>query len=125
MPRFLAEGVRDCRTLLSVMFRGSLGSRSGVAAGGQAVAVAGGSLTRLNKSVQAFSQGQFIGKWSTIRRADDAMRAGTVISFRRMVAVVALASSVAVRVAAARVTLNAMTASTSQAALAVKMPEGR
>ena len=51
--------------------------------------------------------------------------AGTVISFRRMVAVVALASSDAVRVAAALVTLNAMTANTSQAALAVKIPEGR
>ena len=42
-----------------------------------------------------------------------------------MVAVVALASSVPVSVPAALVRLNAMTASTSQAALAVKIPEGR
>ena len=41
------------------------------------------------------------------------------MSLRRMVAVVALASAVPVRVAAARVRLNAMTARTSQAALAV------
>ncbi len=45
---------------------------------------------------------------------------------RRTVAVVALTSwGVAVRVAAVRVRLNAMTASTSQAALAVNFPEGR
>jgi hypothetical protein len=40
-----------------------------------------------------------------------------------MVAVRALASTGPVRVAAARVRLNAMTASTSQAALAGKRPE--
>ena len=60
-----------------------------------------------------------------IRRAEDAIRAGTVISLRRMVAVVALARSGPVRVAAARVRLNAITASTSQAALAVNFPDGR
>ena len=54
--------------------------------GGEAVTVAGGSLTRLSRLVQAFSQGQSVGRWSTIRRADDATRAGTVNSFRRMVA---------------------------------------
>ena len=48
------------------------------------------------------------------------------MSLRRMVAVVALASSgAAVRVAAARVRLNAMTASTSQAVFAANFPEGR
>src|SRR3954452_14984474 len=48
------------------------------------------------------------------------------MSFRRIVAVVALASAgVLVRVAAARVRLKAMTAQTSQAALAVNTPEGR
>ena len=60
-----------------------------------------------------------------IRRAEVATRAGTVISLRRIVAVVALARSGPVRVAAARVRLNAMTASTSQAAFAVNTPEGR
>ena len=51
------------------------------------------------------------------------MRAGTVIRVRRMVAVRALASADPVRVAAARVRLNAMVASTSQAALALNRPE--
>ena len=61
-----------------------------------------------------------------IRRAEDATRAGTWISLRRTVAVVAFASwGAAVRLAAARVRLNAMTASTSQAAFAVNFPEGR
>src|SRR6476659_8056504 len=53
------------------------------------------------------------------------MRAGTVIRVARMVAVRALASAGPVMVAAARVRLNAITAATSQAALAVKRPEGR
>src|SRR4051812_49748852 len=48
------------------------------------------------------------------------------MSVRRIVAVVALASAAAlVRVPAARVRLKAITAQTSQAALAVKTPEGR
>jgi len=45
-----------------------------------------------------------------IRRAEVATRAGTVISLRRIVAVVALAICGSVRLAAARVRLNAMTA---------------
>ena len=60
-----------------------------------------------------------------IRRAEVATRAGTAISLRRRVAVVAFARSGAARVPAARVRLNAMTASTSQAALAVNTPDGR
>jgi len=56
------------------------------------------------------------------RRAEEAIRAGTVIRVRRMVAVRALASRGPVRVAAARVRLNAMAASTSQAALAENRP---
>ena len=59
------------------------------------------------------------------RRAEDAMRAGTVMSLRRIVAVVALARCGPVMVAAARVRLNAITASTSHAAFAAKLPEGR
>src|SRR4051794_41927886 len=48
------------------------------------------------------------------------------MSVRRIVAVAALArAGAAVRVAAARVRLKAMTAQPSQAALAVKTPEGR
>lgn len=60
-----------------------------------------------------------------MRRPEDATLAGMAISFRRMVAVFAFASTVPVMVAAARVRLKAMTARTSQAAFAVKIPEGR
>ncbi|RFZ52647.1 hypothetical protein MSS4_00993 [Mycobacterium marinum] len=48
-----------------------------------------------------------------------------VMSVRRMVVVRDLASTGPVRAAAARAGLNAMTASTSQAALALKRPESR
>lgn len=57
-----------------------------------------------------------------MRLADDAILAGTVTSFRRMVAVVALARSATTMVAAARVRLKAITARTSQAAFAVNTP---
>ena len=87
--------------------------------------VAGGPQLWVNRRVHAVSQGQAVGRCRVIRPADDATRAGTGISVLRMVAVVALARSVAVMVAAVRVRLNAMTASTSQAALAVNLPEGR
>jgi len=53
------------------------------------------------------------------------MRAGTLIRVRRIVAVRARANRDPVRVAAARVRLNAITANTSQAALAANRPEGR
>lgn len=49
-----------------------------------------------------------------IRRAEVATRGGRMISVRRMVAVVALASLVSVRAAAAQVRLNAMTARTAK-----------
>src|SRR5688500_14440575 len=93
--------------------------------GGQAARMGGGSLTRSNSAVQAASQGQARGRCRVIRRAEVATRAGTGISLRRMVAVVALTRSGSVRLAAARVRLYAITASTSQAALAVNTPEGR
>ena len=60
-----------------------------------------------------------------MRRAEEATLAGTVMRVRRMVAVVAFASSEPVMAAAARVRLNAITASTSQAAFAVNLPDGR
>ncbi len=47
------------------------------------------------------------------------------MSFRRIVSVVAFARCGSVRLAAARVRLNAITASTSQAAFAVNAPEGK
>ena len=94
-------------------------------AGGQVVGVVGGPQARSNNWVQAGCQGQASGRCRVSRRAEVAIRAGTVISRRRMVPVVALASAVWVSVAAARVKLNAITASTSQAPLAVNRPLGR
>lgn len=78
----------------------------------------GGPQMRAKSRVQAVSQGQRAGTCSMMRRAEDATRAGTVISLRRIVAVVALAGPGPVMVAAARVRLNAITTSTSQAAFA-------
>ena len=55
-----------------------------------------------------------MGRCRVMRRAEDATGAGTVISLRRIVAVVDLArAGCPVSVAAARVRLNAITASTS------------
>jgi hypothetical protein len=85
-------------------------------------AAAGGLQPWVNSRSQAVSQGQAVGRCRVIRRAEEARRAGTVMSLRRMVAVVALARSGPVRVAAARVRLSAITASTSQAALAANLP---
>ena len=70
--------------------------------------------------VQSASQGQPLGRCSVSRLAEVAILAGTMMSFRWIVAVLALASVGPVMVAAARVRLNAMTARTSQAAFAVK-----
>src|SRR5690606_14311509 len=93
--------------------------------GGQVVAGRGGPQTVANSRFQACCQGQLVGRCRRSLRAEDAARAGTVIRALRMVAVAALASSGPVRVAAARVRLNAITASTSQAAFAANLPEGR
>ncbi len=71
--------------------------------GGQVVGAGGGPQTRVNNSVQAVCQGQFVGRCRVALRAEDATRAGTVMSFRRIVVVVALARSAPVMVAAARV----------------------
>src|SRR5664280_2333946 len=59
----------------------------------------------------------------TSRLADLARRPGTVISCRRMVAVVALAWKTEAMVPAAWVRLNAIAAMTSQAALDANWPE--
>ena len=83
---------------------------------------AGGPQTRVNSSVQALCQGQPVGRCRTSRRAEEAIRAGTCTSWRRIVPVVAVACRPPVRVPAARVRLNAMTARMSQAALAAKTP---
>jgi hypothetical protein len=95
-------------------------------AGGQGVAVWGGPQVWVKSSVQGCCHGQPAGRCSFSALAGDAIRAGMLISFRRMVAVVALANEgLPVVLAAARVRLNAMTARTSQAAFAVNLPEGR
>ena len=86
--------------------------------GGQVVA--GGPQTVLNNPSQLSCQGQFLGRWMTSLLADLARRPGTVISCRRMVAVVALAWNTDAMVPAARVRLNAIAANTSHAPLAAK-----
>src|SRR5690606_19403033 len=68
---------------------------------GQAARTGGGSLTRSNSAAQALSQGQDWGRCKVIWRAEVATRAGTMISLRRIVAVVAFANSRSVRLAAA------------------------
>jgi len=74
--------------------------------------------------VQAVCQGQSRGRCRVRRRAEVAIRHGRWTNLRRRVAVVARARSGLARVPAARVRLNAITASTSQAALAVNTPDG-
>lgn len=59
--------------------------------GGPAARIDGGSLTRSNGTIQADSHGQDCGRCRVTWRAEFAIRAATVISLRRMVAVVAFA----------------------------------
>src|SRR5215207_6748250 len=60
-------------------------------AGGQAAAVVGGPSAPVNRASQASAQGQLSGSRSVVRRAERTGRAGTLISWRRIVAVVARA----------------------------------
>ena len=79
-----------------------------------------------NKLFHAVSHGQSVGRCSVNRRAEEAMRAGTETMVRRMVPVVAFVSfGSPVRVPAARVRLNAITAQTGQAAFAENEFDGR
>ena len=59
------------------------------------------------------------------RRAEDAARAGTAISVRRMVPVVAWPGDRPAMTPAAGVRLNAITAHTNHALFAVNFPDGR
>ena len=79
----------------------------------------GGPRVAWNSWFQAGSHGQRSGRWIRSRRADRASRAGTLISWARIVPVVALAWKVEASVPAARVRLNAIAASTSQALAAI------
>jgi len=90
--------------------------------GGQVVAGVGGRQTALKSPAQLSCQGQSLGRWMTSLFAELARRPGTVISCRRMVAVVALAWKTDAMLPAARVRLNAIAANTSQAPLAEKDP---
>ena len=93
--------------------------------GGQIVAARGGPQAAANSAVHPVSQDQSVGRCRTTRRADVEMRAGMVMSLRRMVPLRALQRSVPVRAPTARERLKAIVASTSQAALAAKIPAGR
>ena len=74
---------------------------------------------------QAVSQGHAVGRCSTARRAERAIRAGTVIRWARTVAVAALAWKPDASEPAARVRLNATAARTSHAEFAANFPDGR
>src|SRR6266487_2414618 len=77
--------------------------------------VAGGACAVVNRACQAGSRGQAAGRWMTRRRAERAIRAGTWMSWSRMVAVSALACKGDAAAPAARVRLCAMAARVSQA----------
>ena len=85
----------------------------------------GGPQVRGKSSVQLVCQGHPVGRCRVSVRAEPAIRAGTPIRVRRIVPVVAFASGGPDSVAAALVRLNAMAASTSQAALAANDFDGK
>lgn len=74
---------------------------------------------------QGSCHGQAAGGCSRSRRADDAIRAGTLVSRRRGVPVVARACVPPAIAPRARVRLNAIAARISQALFAAKDPQGR
>ncbi len=76
------------------------------------------------RSSQAGAQGQSVGKCSTSRRAEVAIRAGTVMRWVRRVAHRAFACRAEAAAPAARKRLNDRQARVSQAALAVNFPDG-
>ena len=97
----------------------------GLAAVDGVQAAAGGLRVASNSWVPAGSQGQPVGRCSRSVRAERASRAGTLISWVRIVPVVARAWNAEARHPAARMRLNAIAASTSHAELAWNDPEGR
>lgn len=78
----------------------------------------------LKSFVHCVSHSHLVGRWSRIRRAEDAIRAATLMILDRMVAVVALANWPPANVPTARERLNAITAAVSHAALVLKLPDG-
>src|SRR5699024_564177 len=91
---------------------------------GQIVAGGGGEVPVAvsHRRLHAPRQGHRWGRCSTRRRPDEAIRAGTAVRTRWMVAILAWHDQ---RHAAARERLNASTAKPSHAALAENLPEGR
>ena len=77
-----------------------------------------------HRSSHAGAQGQFVGRCSTSRRAEDAIRAGMATRWVRRLAHRAFAWRGEAAAPAARRTLNARQARVSQAALAANFPEG-
>lgn len=102
-----------------------LGFWVGPCGGGRVQAMRGGPWVASNIWVQAGSQGQSFGRCSRSLRAERASRAGTLMSWARMVPVVARAWNAEARQPVARVRLNAIAASTSQAELAWNNAEGK
>src|SRR5664280_1026121 len=97
--------------------------RLGLSAGWSGQAGRGGARVAWNSWDQACSHGQCGGRCIRRRRAERASRAGMLISWARMVPVVALAWKAEARQPAARVRLNAIAASTSQALFAANEPD--
>jgi len=83
-------------------------------------AASGGLFAAAANCSQAWCQGQPVGRCRVSRRAERASRPGTLMSWARIVPVVALAWNAEAKVPAARVRLNAIAAQTSQALLAQK-----
>ena len=88
-------------------------------------AACGGAWVAVKRFSHSVCHGQFSGRRSRMRRALLTIRAGTWMSFRRIVPVLALTNASSARIPAALVRLYAITAATSQAEFAVNFPEGR
>ncbi len=118
--RLWLGGVVDRPASLPGAFHGVLHLVPFLAGGGQEVTTPGGPQVLLSRRTQASFQGYPVGKCNVSRRAEEASRVGTLISVRRILDVVASANAaLSVRVAGARVRLNAVTARANQAPLAV------
>lgn len=92
---------------------------------GQVVAGVGSRQAALRSPAQLSRHGQSLGRCKTSRPAEQESWAGTAISCRWMVAVVALAWNTDAMAPAARVRLNAIAASTSLALLVEEDPDGK
>ena len=114
-------GAAKLPALLPMLFR-DLRCR---VAGGQVGMVCGGPQAAANAAVHSVSHGQLAGRCRVILRAEVEIRAGILMSLRRMVPLRAVPRSAPATEPTARERLNAIVARTSQAALAVKTPEGR